>query len=58
VLTGAQDNEEIIQRVAALDIGKAGLGVLRAGARRGPAGQAAAGGGELFHDDPAAAGYG
>jgi hypothetical protein len=31
MLTGTQDNDEIIERVAALDIGKARPGVLRAG---------------------------
>jgi hypothetical protein len=33
VLTGTQENEEIIERVAALDIGQGGPGVLCAGAR-------------------------
>ena len=55
MLAKTQDNEEIIKQVAALDIGKAELGVLRAGARRGPPGQAAAGGGDYTDDDPVAA---
>ena len=47
-----EDSEEIIERVAALDIGKAELVVLRPGPGPGPAGPAAAGDRDLLDDDP------
>jgi len=58
VLEEPQETEELIERVAALDIGKGGADLLCAGAWRGQAGQAAAGGGDFPDDDPLAAGAG
>ena len=48
--------EEIIARVAALDIGKAELVCCVRVSARGQARAAVTGGGDLFHDDAVAAG--
>jgi hypothetical protein len=57
VLEETQDTKELIERVAALDIGKAELVCcVRVLVRE--AGQAPAGGPDLHHDDPVAVGAG
>ena len=54
MLTGTQDNDEIIERVAALDIGKADLVCCVRVSDEDHRGEAAAGGGDLLRDDPVA----
>jgi transposase len=58
VLEETNDTEEIIERVAALDIGKAELVCCIGVPGEGKGGQAAAGSAELPDDDPLAAGAG
>jgi transposase len=57
MLAETQDNEEIIERVAALDIGKAGLVCCVRVPREDRPGRLQEGG-DVLHDDPAAAGHG
>lgn len=49
-MTESEDREEIIARVAALDIGKADLGVLRAASRAAGTPKAAAGSVDAFDE--------
>ena len=58
VLHDSEDTEEIIERVAGLDIGKAELVACIQGAQPGPAGPSGAGDHDLLDDDPVAAGSG
>ena len=58
MLEETNDTEELIERVAALDIGKAELVCCVRVPARDRAGQAAAGGGDLLDHDPVAAGDG
>jgi hypothetical protein len=52
VLKKTQDDEEIIERVAGLDVGKAELVCCVRVPDGGPCREADAGGRDLFHDDP------
>ena len=58
MLQEIQDHDEIITRVAALDIGKAELVCCTRVPHPERAGAAAAGGGDVLDDDPLAAGPG
>ena len=58
MLEETQDTEELIERVAALDIGKAELVCCVRVPGEGKPGQAPAGGADLHHDDPVAVGAG
>ena len=58
MLEETADREEIIARVAALDIGKAEVVCCVRVPQEGLAGPAAAGSAGVLHDDPVAAGHG
>ncbi len=57
MLYDSEDTEQIIERVAALDIGKAEV-VAYPGAQPGQSGTPGAGDRHLFDDDPTTAGIG
>ena len=58
VLVDTADREEVIARVAALDIGKAELVCCVRVPGKGPGGASRAGGDDVFDDDPVAAAAG